>query len=125
MINWLDDGTLSRIASRGVADPSIWAQRYDATCPSEFYRGYASLLQQIGKALKPSSNLATLRQLIEVSDLEIKGLPADERRNGASFALMNIAAYAQAGTVPQVSATVAAELECIARCFVHNRARRI
>jgi hypothetical protein len=125
MIHWLDDGTLSRIASRGVADPSIWAQRYDATCASEFYRGYASLLTQIGEALKPSSSLATLRHLIEVFDLEIKGLPADERRNGANFALMNVAAYAQAGTVPQVTATVAAELVCIARCFVHNQARGI
>lgn len=125
VILWLGESTLSRIASQGNSDPSIWAQRYDATCPSEFYRGYASLLTQIGEALKPSSSPATLHHLIEVFDLEIRGLPADERRNGANFALMNVAAYAQAGTVPQVSATVAAELVCIARCFVHNQARGI
>jgi len=50
-------------------------------------------------------------------------LSADERRNGANFALVNVAAYAQAGTVLQVSATVTAELVCIARCFLRNQAR--
>jgi hypothetical protein len=80
MIHWLDDGTLSRIASRGVADPSIWAQRYDAACPSEFYRGYASLLTQIGEALRPSSSLATLGHLIEVFEaVRATPFPAVER----------------------------------------------
>jgi len=36
---------------------------------------------------------------------------------------MNVASYAQVGTVPQISATVAAELVCIAHCFFHNQAR--
>jgi len=123
VLKWLDDPTLSRIASREVSDPSMWAQRYDATCPSEFYRGYATLLAKIGEALKPSSSPAILHQLIDAFDLEVKGLSADERRNGANFALVNVAAYAQAGTVLQVSATVAVELVCIARCFVRNQAR--
>jgi hypothetical protein len=125
VISWLDDGTRSRIASQGVSDPSIWAQRYDATCPSEFYRGYATLLAQIGYVFRSNSNPAAIHQLIDAFDLAIKALPADERRNGASFALMNVAGYAQVGTVPQVSATLTAELVCIARCFAHNQARRL
>ncbi len=120
---WLDDSTLSRLASEGVINPSIWAQRYDPTCPSEFYRGYATLLVRIADAFRSNANLAALDQLINAFDLAIKALPADERRNGANFALMNVASYALMGTAPQIRATLAAELVCIARCFVHNQAR--
>jgi hypothetical protein len=122
MDDWLEDGTLSRLASREVAS-SIWAQRYDPTCPSEFYRGYATLLVRIGDAFRSNANLAVLGHLIDHFDLAIKALPANEQRNGASVALMNVASYAQVGTVPQISATLAAEIACIARCFVQNRAR--
>jgi hypothetical protein len=123
MAAWLDDGTLTRLAGQGVAAPSMWARRYDPTCPSEFYRGYATLLIRVGDAFRSKANLTALRQLIDAFDLAIKALPANEQRNGASFGLMNVASYAQAGTVPQISATLAAELTCIARCFVHNQAR--
>lgn len=123
LVAWLDDGTLSRLASQGVCDPSIWTQRYDPTCPSEFYRGYATLLVRIGDAFRSNANLAALGQLIDAFDLAIKSLPADERRNGANFALTNVAGYAEVGTVPQISATLASELACIARCFAHNQAR--
>jgi hypothetical protein len=122
-IQWLDDRTLSSIAGQEVLNPSIWEQRYDATCPSEFYRGYATLLAHISDALRADSNPAVLHQLIDAFDLAIKALPTNERRNGANFALMNVAAYAQHGTVPQVSATLTAELASIARCFFQNQAR--
>ena len=121
-ISWLDDGILLSIAKCEAPNSSIMAQRYDATCPSEFYRGYATILAQIGDAFRTISSPTTLCQLIDEFDLAIKALPADERRNGANFALMNVASYAQAGTGPQVSATVVAELVCIAHCFFHNQA---
>ena len=125
MINWLDDGTLSRIANQGACDRSIWEQRYDATCPSEFYRGYATLLAQISHAFRSQSNIPALYQMVDAFDAAIRALPPNERRNGASFALTNVAAYAQRGTVPQISATLSAELVCIARCFMQNQARGI
>lgn len=121
-ISWLDDGRLSRIAEQGAPNPSIMAQRYDATCPSEFYRGYGTILAQFSDALRTISDPTALRQMIDKFDLAIKALPANEQRNGASFALMNVASYAQTGTVPQVSATVVAEVVCIAHCFVRNKA---
>jgi len=125
VISWLDDASLSRLASEGVSDPSIWAERYDPACPSEFYRGYATLLAQIGEAFRSNASLAALGQQIDGFDLAIKALPVDERRNGASYALVNASGYAQAGTVAQISATLVAELVCIARCFVQNRARQL
>ena len=122
VIQWLDDRTLSSIANQGACDRSLFEQRYDATCPSEFYRGYATLLTQIGDAFGSNSNLAILHELVDAFDPAIMALPADELRNGASFALVNVAAYAQAGTAAQVSATLAAEIVCIAHCFVQNQA---
>jgi hypothetical protein len=121
--SWLDDGALSHFAGQGPRDPSLWAQRYDATCPSEFYRGYATLLLRFNEAFPPRADMSALAALVEAFDSAIQGLPADERRNGASFALMNVASYAQMGTVQQVAATLIRELPCIAQCFVENRAR--
>ncbi len=121
--SWLDDGRLLQIANQGPPDSSIMAQRDEATCPSEFYRGYATILQQVGDAIRTISRSTTIDQLIDEFDDAIKALPTSERRNGASFALMNVASYAQAGTVRQVSATVASELVCIAHCFLRNQAR--
>jgi hypothetical protein len=72
LISWLDDGTLSRFANQGAPDSSIMAQRYDATCPSEFYRGYATLLAQIGGVFRTISSLTALCQLIDAFDLAIK-----------------------------------------------------
>jgi hypothetical protein len=122
-ISWLDDDELLSISKRGVPKASIMAERCDATCPSEFYRGYATILGQIGDLFRTISSRTALSQLIDEFDLTVKSLPADERQNGASFALMNLASYAQAGTVPEVSTTVAAEIVCIAHCFFRNQAR--
>lgn len=125
LVAWLDDGTLSRLADPWAFDPVMWGQRHDPTCPSEFYRGYATLLVRFGDAFRSNPNLVALGRLVDAFDVSVKALPADERRNGASFALMNVAGYARAGTAPQVSATLSAELGCIARCFLYNRAQRL
>jgi hypothetical protein len=122
LVPWLDDRTLLQLG-QGAPDPSVMAQRYDPTCPSEFYRGYATLLIRVRDAFRSNANLSALRHSIDAFDVLIKALPADERRNGASFALMNVAAYAQNGTAPQISATLTVELPCIAHCFNKNKAR--
>jgi hypothetical protein len=123
-ITWLNDDALTRLA-QGSADCSAYASRYDSTCPSEFYRGYATLFMRIGDVFRVNQNLTALHQQIHAFDLAIKALPDNERRNGASFALMNVASYAQSGTVPQILATLAGELTCIARFFFQNQARGI
>ncbi len=123
IISWLDDAKLLSISKRGACNSSIMAQRYDATCTSEFYRGYATILAQISDLLPTLSSRAALSKMIDEFHLATQALPADERRNGASFALMNLASYAEAGTVPQVSTTVSAEIVCIAQCFYRNQAR--
>jgi hypothetical protein len=121
-IAWLDDQVLALYAQAGSADPAIWAQRYDPSCPSDFYRGYATILLRVRNEFHSNPNLGALRRQIDAYDQAIQALPADERRNGASFALMNIASYAQGGTPEQISATLAPELICIAGCFGRNRA---
>ena len=120
---WLDDDQLRQLAKQGIPVASITAHRYDAMCPSEFYRGYATLLFLINGAIRKVSGQKALIVLIDEFDSAIKVLPDDEQRNGASLALTNVASYARAGTVPQVAGTVAAELVCIAHCFVKNQAR--
>jgi hypothetical protein len=119
---WYGDHDISRFAGQGAASPAIWSQRYDPSCPSEFYRGYLSLLGWVGNALRRNPTPASLHKSIGAFDATVKALPADERRNGASFALMNVAAYTK-GTIPQVLATLDAEIVCIAHCFIQNRKR--
>jgi hypothetical protein len=91
---WLDDVTLSNLAAQGAVNPSLWAARYDPTCPSEFYRGYATLVARVGEALRGSATSVALARLIDEFHQAIQTLPADERRNGANFALTNVASYA-------------------------------
>ncbi len=119
--DWYGDNDIALFAGQGAASPAIWAQRHDPSCPSEFYRGYLSLLGWISNALRRNPTLPSLRESIEAFNAAVKALPADERRNGASFVLMNVAYYAEAGTIPQILATLDAEIVCIAHCFIQNR----
>lgn len=125
ILPWLDDGALSKLAGDGVADRGMWAHKYDPTCPSEFYRGYSTVLSRIDDGFRSNANIAMLGRLINAADVAVKALPADERRDGASFALANVAGYLRGATVQQLAMTLSAELVCIARCFVQNKARGI
>jgi hypothetical protein len=120
---WYGDNDIALFVGRGAASPAIWAQRYDPSCPSEFYRGYLSLLGWISSALRRNPTLPSLRKSIDDFDVAIKALPANECRNGASFALVNVAQYADAGTIPLILTTLDAEIVCIAHCFIQNRKR--
>ncbi len=119
--DWYSDNNIALTVGQGAASPAIWAERYDPSCPSEFYRGYLSLLGWIRNGLRRNPTLPSLHKSIDAFDAAIKALPADEHRNGASFALMNLACYAEAGTIPQILATLDEEMVCIAHCFIQNR----
>lgn len=121
-IAWLDYDALLHISERSAPDPSMMAQRYDATRSSEFYRGYATVVAQIADAIRMTSGPTVLRQQIDELDAAVMSVPDGECQTGASFALANVAGYAQNGTVPQVSVTLDAELVCIAHCFLRNQA---
>ncbi|MET0987703.1 MAG: hypothetical protein ABW034_20090 [Steroidobacteraceae bacterium] len=125
LLPWLDDSALSRLANFGVSDRSMWDKRYEPNCPSEFYRGYATLLMRIGDQFHANANLTVLGQLVDAFGTDIRALPAGELRKGASLALANVAGYAEEGTVQQISATLNVEVVCVARCFVHNQAKGI
>jgi hypothetical protein len=120
-IGWYGDNDIALFAGQRAANPAMWTQRFDPTCPSEFYRGYLSLLGWINHALRQDATLPSLRRSIDAFDVTVKALPADERRNGAAFALMNVAYYAEAGTIPQILATLDEEMVCIGHCFIQNR----
>jgi len=104
-IAWLDDQVLALYAKRGLRS-AIWAQRYDRSCPSDFYRGYATILLRVRNDFHSNPNVGALRRQIDAYDRRSRRFRRRER-NGASFALMNIASYAQAGTPDQISATLA------------------
>jgi hypothetical protein len=109
--------------SRGALDQGIFNARYDPSCPSEFYRGYVSLLGWISKAIQQNPTLSSLRKSISAFHVAVDSLAHDQRQQGANFALMNVAAYADAGTIQQIQATLSAEMPCIAHCFIKNRQR--
>jgi hypothetical protein len=120
--SWYDDNYIS-LLSRGGIDQGIFNARYDASCPSEFYRGYVSLLGWISKAIQQNPTLSALRESISAFGIAVRSLARDQRQEGANFALMNVTAYANAGTIQQIQATLDAEMPCIAHCFIKNRQR--
>ena len=67
-IAWLDDQVLALYAQAGPADPAIWAQRYDRSCPSDFYRGYATILLRVRNDFHSNPNVGALRRQIDAYD---------------------------------------------------------
>jgi hypothetical protein len=117
LLPWLDNTTLKHIAEQAQPDPLLWSQRHDPTCPSEFYRGYATLISRLSDALRPEPTVFALVPLIDAFDAAVRDLPADDRTQGATFALMNAASYANGGDAPLVFEVLEREQPCIAQCF--------
>jgi hypothetical protein len=122
LLPWLEDAALVYLSTEGAVNPSIWALRYDATCPSEFYRGYATLLVRIANALLAHASMQALGQYINAYHQEAQTLLADQRRSGVDFALTNVACYAENGTMAQIGMTLGDEIVVIANCFLQNQA---
>jgi hypothetical protein len=120
---WYDDNDIALLVGKGAARPAIWDIRYDEFFPSEFYRGYLSVLGWIENAIRRNPTMRSLLECIDDFDVVVKALPADQRREGARFALSNVAEYANAGTIPEIRAALDVEMVCIAHCFVRNRNR--
>jgi hypothetical protein len=81
------------------------------------------ILGWISKAIQQNPTLSSLRESISAFGVAVRSLARDQRQEGANFALMNVAAYANAGTIQQIQATLNAEMSCIAHCFIKNRQR--
>jgi len=113
---WLSDEAMAQI-SYGPVDPqmraSIWRGRYVDDCPSECYRGAATMLSLLVEEMDQSLNASSL--------------PADNNvRVGAFLTLANIASYAQ--TEPNINLLypfLQAELICTAQFFFQNRQKGI
>jgi hypothetical protein len=119
---WLSDEDLEELAAGPPAAEAIMSQRYDPACPSEFYRGYGSVLSWLTDGPFAGRGLG---EAIDEIDGILREVDAGEQLNGANFAVMNVAQYLNAAPVPQIVAHLGTEQVCIAQCFLRNRSAGI
>jgi hypothetical protein len=121
-LHWLKNKQIAGL-QRPTVNQELLQSRYDPSCPSEWYRGYVSVLWAIRSVIQAATTKGQLIKIVDGVEDSAKLLPADDqRRLGASFATMNVAEYTKAAsTVAQVINTLDLELPCIALCFSTNK----
>jgi hypothetical protein len=125
---YLDDDRLAQLRSPAI-DPRTLEIRYDPTCPSEWYRGYATGLIAARAELQQATTVGNAARLVDTLDQSIQAPddpagPVSQPLAGYKFALMNAYLYAtSASSVQQILHTMDLELPCIAYGFFANRQR--
>jgi hypothetical protein len=125
---YLDDEQLVQLSTPPV-DKETLKIRYDPTCPSEWYRGYATGLMAARAELQQATTVSTAARLVDTLDQSIRAPedrsgPVSQPLAGFKFALMNAYLYAtSASSVQQILHTLDRELPCIAYGFLANRQR--
>jgi hypothetical protein len=125
---FLDDDRLALLRRPGV-DQRTLDIRYDQTCPSEWYRGYATGLVAARAELQRATSAGNAARLVDTLDQSIEVPddhcgPVSQPMAGYKFALMNAYLYAtSASSVQQILHTLDVELPCIAYGFFANRER--
>ncbi|MFE3194991.1 hypothetical protein ACFXHA_38710 [Nocardia sp. NPDC059240] len=120
MSYWMTDNQIGGLESVAHSDrETMMRDRWDPTCPSEFYRGYITMLDRILTALPRTCSLRQYLGCVDRADELVREWPGTEQRHaGARFAAMNAAQYATSGAaVDEITATMFYELSCIATCF--------
>src|SRR5580704_14837386 len=103
---WLTDAELDGLAQSAVADQAMTDQRFDPSCPSEFYRGYATILADLADTGPAPLRIDAFRRRVDDLDAAVSSVEDGERTNGASFALANAAQYAiNASSIGQIMTT--------------------
>lgn len=125
---YLDDERLAQLRSPAI-DQETLKIRYDPTCPSEWYRGYATGLMAARAELVQATTVSNAARLVDTLDQSFqvpddRSGPVSQPLAGYKFALMNAYLYAtSASSVQQILHTLDVELPCIAYGFFANRQR--
>jgi hypothetical protein len=122
---WLNDDQLTRISQRDIDQDTragVWRSRYVEDCPSECYRGSATVLSIVVEGMRQGLEANHMSNEVD-HGLKTSGLPEkDERTVGAFLANLNVTTYVEKAPSRQFLAQVLeAELICTAQFFLENR----
>ncbi|MFC9436544.1 hypothetical protein [Nocardia sp. NPDC057030] len=117
--HWFTDGEIAAMRNYARFDGALMRDRYDPTCPSEFYRGYLTALVGLVQSIEPADSLDRYRSVVTHIDEVLKTWTGDQdQRTGGAFAMTNAWQYSTSGTsLPQIVAFLRGEIACLAECF--------
>ncbi|MCM6775588.1 hypothetical protein NDR87_15070 [Nocardia sp. CDC159] len=117
--HWCTDAEIEAMQNYAPFDGNLARDRYDPTCPSEFYRGYLTALVALLQSVGPGDSMDRYRSVVTRIDDVLKTWSGhNDQRSGAAFAMTNAWQYSTAGVaVPQIVAFVRGEIACLAECF--------
>ncbi|MFF0488179.1 hypothetical protein ACFYTQ_04070 [Nocardia sp. NPDC004068] len=117
--HWCTDDEITALLNYAPFDGTLMRDRWDPTCPSEFYRGYITALAGLVQSVSADQPLDRYRSIVTTIDDILKswtGTP--DQRSGAAFAMTNAWQYSESGaTVPQIVPFLRGEIACLAECF--------
>jgi hypothetical protein len=122
--HWCTDEEIHGIQGYAVYDNTMMQNRYNRTCPSEFYGGYLTALVGLMQSVAPYDTLDRYRSVVNTIDATFKSWPGTRDRSaGAATALTDAWEYADSGSsVIQILAHLRGEMACVADCFEIARA---
>jgi hypothetical protein len=125
---WLDDNKMASLGLPNVEQEMMQAL-YDPARPSEYYRGYATVLWTARMVVQNTTSVSEAKTMVLSVNLLMDTEPAAEQlMEGARFGLYSIFAYIELGkirTVEQIIDMLDASLPVLSRCFFINRQKGI
>ncbi|MBB5913187.1 hypothetical protein BJY24_002054 [Nocardia transvalensis] len=117
--HWCTDAEIAAMRNYAHFDGALMRDRYDPTCPSEFYRGYLTALVGLVQSIAPTDPLDHYRSVVTRIDEILKTWTGQQdQRSGGAFAMTNAWQYSTSGaSMPQIVAFLRGEIACLAECF--------
>ncbi|RDI69285.1 hypothetical protein [Nocardia pseudobrasiliensis] len=117
--HWCTDAEIAAMQNYAHFDGALMRDRYDPTCPSEFYRGYLTALVGLVQSIGPADSLDRYQSVVTHIDDVLKSWTGQQDQlSGGAFAMTNAWQYSTSGaSTPQIVAFLRGEIACLAECF--------
>ncbi|MFG1795056.1 hypothetical protein [Nocardia sp. NPDC049149] len=117
--HWCTDAEIAAMQNYARFDGTLMRDRYDPTCPAEFYRGYLTALVGLLQSIGTTDSLDHYRSVVTHIDEVLRSWTGhQDQRTGGAFAMTNAWQYSTSGaSMPQIVTFLHGEIACLAECF--------
>ena len=117
--HWCADDEIRALQGCAPFDNSLMQNRYEPTCPSEFYRGYLTPLVGLVQSVGVDDTVERYRWVANEIDETVKTWSGtSDQCSGAGFSMANAWEYSVSfASVAQILAFIRGEIACVAECF--------